>query len=628
MDLAAKLDEVLYQVSNPVRYIGNEWNIIKKEWNKEKIKIALAFPDLYEIGMSHLGLKILYHLLNMEEDIICERTYAPWHDMEELMRNEGIPLFSLENKKAVNEFDVFGFTLQYEMSYTNVINMLDLACLPIYSKDRGEKHPLVIGGGSSIYNPEPLAPFFDLFFIGEAETGIVDLMRRYRELKDKKIPKEDILFELSRLPGVYVPGLYKADYRDGGKVVSINPVRDGVKEKIRRQVVRDLDQAFYPTKFLVPYMDIVHDRAVIEIARGCTRSCRFCAAGMSYRPVRERSKETIIKLADEILQNTGYEELSLSSLSTIDYSDITELVKSLSRRYQDRKISISLPSLRVDRFSVNLAKEVQRVRKSGLTFAPEAGTQRLRDVINKGVAEEELYDAVRAAFEAGWSTIKLYFMLGLPTETIEDLDGIVQLAHKVLEIGREIRRNRKINMKQVQVNVSVSTFVPKPFTPFQWVEMISREEIEERQQYLRNRLKRKGIVFSWNDPDLSLLEGVFSRGDRRLAPVLESAWKKGARFDGWNESFSMENWQESFSENRIEMSEYLRRREPDEILPWDHINMGVSKKFLQKEYERALKGELTGDCRSAGCTGCNICFELDAVMELIGGEKDENQGKI
>jgi len=624
MELAEKLEKVLYQVTNPVRYIGNEWNIIKKEWDKKKIKMALAFPDLYEIGMSHLGLKILYHILNKEEDIICERTYAPWHDMENLMRSEEIPLFSLENKRPINEFDVFGFTLQYEMSYTNVLNMLDLAGLPIYAKDRGESYPLVIGGGSTIYNPEPIAPFFDLFFIGEAEAGIVNLIHRYKELKAKKLCREEILIKLNKLPGVYVPSLYLFDYSEDGKVLKTEPVCTGVKEKIKRQVISNLDQAFYPTKFLVPFMDIVHDRAVVEIARGCTRGCRFCAAGISYRPVRERSKETIIKLADEIIRNTGYEELSLSSLSTMDYSDIADLVKTLSTRYLDQKVSISLPSLRVDCFSVKLAEEVQRVRKSGLTFAPEAGTQRLRDVINKGVFEEELYDAVRAAFEAGWSTIKLYFMLGLPTETSEDIDGIVQLAHEVLNIGRKIRKNSRRKMKPIKVNVSVSTFVPKPCTPFQWVRMISKEEIEGKQQYLRNNLKKKGIAFSWNDPDLSLLEGVFARGDRRLAPVLESVWKKGSRFDGWNESFSIENWQESFSDNNIEIKEYLRRRDPGETLPWDHINMGVSKGFLQKEYDAALKGELTEDCRSAGCTGCSICFELGARLELIGGEKDEN----
>lgn len=626
MTLAKKLDQYLYKVTNPVRYIGNEWNVIKKDWDEDKIKVALAFPDVYEIGMSHLGLKVLYHLLNNKENIICERTYAPWHDMEALMCQEGIPLFSLESKMPIDEFDILGFTLQYEMSYTNIINMLDLAGLPIYSKERDEDSPLIIAGGSTVYNPEPIAPFFDLFFIGEAEDGILELVERYKKLKDKNFKKNEILFEMNKLPGVYVPSLYDVKYDQKGKIKGIKAVCAGVKEKIKRQVVSNLDKAFFPTKFIVPYMDIVHNRAVIEIARGCTRGCRFCAAGISYRPVRERSKETIINLADEILENTGYEEISLSSLSTMDYSNVADLVRTIAERYADEKVSISLPSLRIDRFSVNLAKEVQRVRKSGLTFAPEAGTQRLRDVINKGVSEEDLYAAVKSAFEEAWSTIKLYFMLGLPTETDEDLAGIDRLAKEVLKMGKEVRRNIKRRMKAIKVNVSVSTFVPKPFTPFQWVRMINKEEIEEKQQYLIDNLKGRGLAFSWNDADLSLLEGVFARGDRRLAPVLESVWKKGSRFDGWNDFFSMENWQEAFEENNLDMNHYLRARDFDEILPWDHINIGVSKMFLQKEYEIAVKGGYTEDCRTAGCTGCDICFELDTSLELFGGDSNVDKG--
>jgi len=624
MSLAEKLDQVLYKVTNPVRYIGNEWNVIKKEWNSERIKVALAFPDLYEIGMSHLGLKIIYHLLNREDDILCERSYAPWTDMEEMMRLDEIPLFSLENKMPINEFDIFGFTLQYEMSYTNIINMLDLAGLPIYSKDRDEEYPLVIAGGSTVFNPEPIAEFIDLFFIGEAEDGIVGLVKKYKELEAKQFDRNRILFELNKLPGVYVPSLYEVEYDQDDIIQNISPVKDGIKEKIKRQVVKNMDQAYFPTKFIVPYMDIVHDRAVIEIARGCTRGCRFCAAGISYRPVRERSKETIIKLADEILENTGYEEISLSSLSTMDYNEVAELVKVMAERYEDKRISLSLPSLRVDRFSVNLAKEVQRVRKSGLTFAPEAGTQRLRDVINKGVSEKDLYDAVEGAFEEGWSTIKLYFMLGLPTENADDLAGIDKLAKNVLDLGSKIRRQSSKKMRRIKVNVSVSTFVPKPFTPFQWYKMINREEIVEKQKYLMDNLKGKGFDFSWNNPDLSLLEGVFARGDRRLAAVIETAWKKGCKFDGWRESFSIESWQEAFAENNMDMADYLRERDLDEILPWDHINMGVSKGFLKKEYEIAVHGEYTEDCRSAGCTGCDICFELDTSLEIMGGEENAN----
>ncbi|MFW6022150.1 MAG: TIGR03960 family B12-binding radical SAM protein [Halanaerobiaceae bacterium] len=624
MDLAKKIDKNLYRVTNPVRYIGNEWNIIKKEWKAHHTKIALAFPDLYEIGMSHLGLKIIYHLLNKEDDIICERTYAPWTDMEEVMREEDIPLFSLENKVAINDFDIFGFTLQYEMSYTNIINMLDLAGLPIYSGERDEDSPLVIAGGSTVFNPEPIAPFIDLFFIGEAEDGIVNLVKKYNELKNNKLNRYQVLSELNKLPGVYVPALYKVNYDNQKKIMDISPSKDGVKEKIKRQVVSNLDEAFYPTDFLVPYMDIVHNRAVIEIARGCTRGCRFCAAGISYRPVRERSKETILKLAEKILASTGYEELSLSSLSTMDYTEVANLVTTLSEKYEEDRVSISLPSLRVDRFSVNLAKEVQRVRKSGLTFAPEAGSQRLRDVINKGVSEEDLYEAVKSAFEEGWSTIKLYFMLGLPTETMEDIDGITQLAHKVLKMGREIRRNSKIPMRRINIHVSVSTFVPKPYTPFQWVRMINKEEIKEKQKYLMDNLKGKGFNLSWNNPELSLLEGVFSRGDRRLAEVIESAWMNGCRFDGWNETFSIEKWVKAFEENNINMEFYHRKRDVNEILPWDHINMGVSKSFLEKELEIATSGDATADCRVSGCTGCDVCFELDTGLELYGGDKNVN----
>ncbi|MDI3547784.1 MAG: hypothetical protein PWR10_1436 [Halanaerobiales bacterium] len=620
MILAERLEELLYRVTNPTRYIGNEWNAINKEWTGERIKVVLAFPDLYEIGMSHLGLKILYHLLNREDDILCERTYAPWTDMEELMRSECLPLFSLESKHAIRDFDIFGFTLQYEMSYTNILNMLDLAGLPLHSRERGEDYPLVIAGGSTVFNPEPLAPFIDLFFIGEAEEGIVELVRSYDRYRREGLEREEILFKLSQLPGIYVPRFYDVDYQLG-KIRGIKPNREGIKERINKQVVTNLDQAFYPVDFIVPHMNIVHDRAVIEVARGCTRGCRFCAAGIAYRPVRERKKETIIRLADQILASTGYEELSLTSLSTVDYSDIGDLIKTMSERYEERKISISLPSLRVDRFSVNLAKEVQRVRKSGLTFAPEAGTQRLRDVINKGVREEDLYDAVRAAFEEGWLTIKLYFMIGLPTETEEDLEGIVKLARNVLNIGREIRKKRQKKMKRIEIHVSVSTFVPKPFTPFQWVEMDSKQEMIKKQEYLRENLKGRGLSFSWNDPELSLLEGVFSRGDRRLASVLEAAWKKGCRFDGWSDHFAFDSWREAFAENNLTIEEYLRSREVEETLPWDHINMGISKKFLIKEYQRALQESLTGDCRFKGCTGCDVCFDLGVNLELVGGEK-------
>ncbi|ACL70164.1 Radical SAM domain protein [Halothermothrix orenii H 168] len=621
-----QLEKILYRVNSPTRYIGDEWNAVKKEWTPDKIKVAVAFPDVYEIGMSHLGLKIIYHLLNKQDDIICERTYAPWVDMEEELRKNDIPLFSLESKHEIKDFDILGFTLQYEMSYTNILTMIDLAGLPLHSKDRGEEYPLVIGGGSTVFNPEPLAPFFDLFFIGEAETGIVELVRRYDQYKQRGLNREDILLKLSEIPGVYVPSLYELEYGNEGQVVSIDTVKPGVKERIKKQVVNDLDKSFHPVDFIVPYKSIVHDRAVVEIARGCTRGCRFCAAGISYRPVRERKKDTIVRLADKILTSTGYEELSLVSLSTIDYSGIEDLIKTLATRYEDRRISISLPSLRVDRFSVNLAKEVQRVRKSGLTFAPEAGTQRLRDVINKGVKEEDLYEAVTSAFKEGWSTLKLYFMIGLPTETEEDIAGIVKLAKKVLELGKEIRRSNKKKMKPIKVQVSVSTFIPKPFTPFQWVAMDDKDTIIEKQNYLKKNLRGRGLSFSWNDPDLSILEGIFSRGDRRLASTLEQAWAMGCRFDGWNEHFNMDKWLRAFEKSGVDIDTYLKKRDINEILPWDHIDMGVSKKFLIKEYEAALRGETTEDCRNGYCPGCAVCFNLDAKLELVGADNSENQG--
>jgi radical SAM family uncharacterized protein len=590
MNLAGRLEQVLYRVTNPTRYIGNEWNSITREWVDERIKVVLAFPDLYEIGMSHLGLKILYHLLNREDDILCERTYAPWLDMEELMRSEDIPLFSLESKQEIRDFDLLGFTLQYEMSYTNILNMLDLAGIPIYSRDRDNSYPLIIGGGSTVFNPEPLAPFFDLFFIGDAENRIIDLVRTYHNYSQTGLSRREMLLRLSHLPGVYVPRFYDLQYSEMGEIDNISTNCPGIKEVVNKQIVADLDQVFYPVDFIVPYMNIVHDRAVLEIARGCKGGCRFCAAGMTYRPVRERKKETIIDLADRILASTGFEELSLSSLNTADYSDIEELVQILARRYEEKKISISLPSLRIDRFSVNLAREVQRVRKSGLTFAPEAGTQRLRDVINKGVVEEDLYDAVQAAFDEGWSSLKLYFMIGLPTETDEDLAGIVELVKKVFKMGKEGSKQRK----RIKIHTSISTFVPRPFTPFQWVEMISREEIISKQNYLKKNLRGRGLSLSWNEPDLSLLEGAFSRGDRRLASVLESAWRRGCKFDGWNDIFDFSLWEEAFRECNLNLNDYLRARQLNEKLPWEHINIGISKEFLIKEYQKS-KNEFVGD---------------------------------
>lgn len=617
MQFKKKIIENLYKISSPERYTGNEWNSINKEWTEDKLKVALAFPDVYEIGMSHLGLKILYHLINKEENMLAERSYAPWQDMEELMREEEIPLYGLESYHEIKDFDVLGFTLQYEMSYTNILNMIDLSGLSIYASERSGDDPLVIAGGSTVFNAEPIAEFIDLFFVGEAESFMINFLNKYKTLKSQNLSRDKILKKLSKIPGIYIPSLYSEEYGEQGEIKSFKSA-DGIKNRVEKQVVKNLDQAFYPTDFVVPYRDTVHERVVLEISRGCTRGCRFCAAGMAYRPVRERSIETLVEIAEKALKSTGYNEISLTSLSTVDYTAVKELVKRMSDRFSKDNISISLSSLRVDQFSVDLAEEVQKVKKTGLTFALEAGTQRLRDVINKNISEEDIYSAARSAFENGWSKIKLYFMIGLPTETMEDVRAIADMAQKIRNMGQKIRKNTKKRMRRIEVSVSVSTFVPKVFTPFQWHEMDDVETIIKKQDYLKDNLKGRSFSFSWNDPELSRLEGVIARGDRRLSQVIASAWKKGSRFEGWHECFDARIWGEAFRENNIQPEEYLRERNEDEIFSWEKIDIGIPRSFLLKERKNSRKGILTKDCRFDDCHGCAVCGNFNVDLELVG----------
>jgi len=617
--LKDKVYAVLSQVEKPARYIGNEWNIIRKNWDDAAVKMVFSYPDTYEIGMSHLGLQILYGLVNSREDFLMERVFAPWVDMEEKMRRLGIPLFSLESFRPVKDFDVVGFTLQYELNFTNILNMLDLAGIPIKSLDRGDNDPLVIAGGPCAFNPEPLSSFFDFFLIGDAEEAlleILEIVKESRPSKNRKFDREQLLKKASEVEGVYVPKFYSFEYNPDGTVRDFSSMISS--QKITKRVVRNSDDVYFQTRPLVPITEIIHDRMMVEVARGCGRGCRFCQAGIIYRPVREKSKDILLKQAEEMAQSTGHGEISLVSLNTADYSSINDLAQELSKRLEDRRISISLPSLRVDRFSVDLARAVQKVRKSTLTFAPEAGTQRLRDVINKGVSEEDLWEAVSAAFEAGWDRIKLYFMIGLPTETEEDIEGIVRLSRRVLELGRKIRGK---NAGRVKVTVSVSSFVPKSHTPFQWAAQDRIEVLKEKQDYLKRSLRGKGLIFNWHDAQQSFIEAVLAKGNRETGKVLLSAWLKGCRFDSWAECFDFDKWKSAFEEQGYDPSSYVNFSwKTDAVLPWDHINTGVSKKFLIREYERALKGIPTESCMRGRCAGCGLCPALEVYPEIKGGD--------
>lgn len=608
-----KFEELLLGVQKPGRYSGGESGSVIKNKENVAVRFAFCFPDTYEIGMSHLGMKILYSQFNSRDDIWCERVFAPWLDFEEVMRRENIPLFALESRDPIKDFDFIGFTLQYEMAYTNVLNMLDLAGVPLKSKDRHGISPLVVAGGPCVCNPEPLADFVDIFFLGEGEEVDLEVIDLYKEFKKKGGSKEDFLKAAAKIEGVYVPSLYNVDYSTDGTVSAIVNDKEAPKT-VRKRIIKDLNKVFYPDNFVVPLIEIVHDRVVEEVFRGCIRGCRFCQAGFIYRPVREKSVETVNKQAKCLCENTGYDEISLSSLSTSDYREIEPLLNKMLDWTEKSHVSLALPSLRIDNFSEELLEKINHVRKSGLTFAPEAGTQRLRDVINKNVTEEEIIDTCKTAFEGGYTAVKLYFMLGLPTETDEDLKGIADLGQKIVDTFYNLPNKPK--GKSVSVSISVSTFVPKPFTPFQFEPQIREDEIRRRQEYLKNSIKTRKISLSYHDSKTSFLEGVLARGDRRLGAVIEKAFRIGCRFDSWSECFKLENWLKAFEECGINPSFYAnRKRDFEEITPWEHLDYGVTKEFLVRENRTAHNEITTPNCREkcagcgANCYGEGVCFE-------------------
>lgn len=610
--------EMLQAVEKPARYTGGEWNAQPKDSAAVLCRIALAMADVYEVGMSNLGLKILYEILNRRDDIAAERVYAPWLDMEEEMRRRGIPLFSLETFREVSSFDILGFSLQYELLITNTLNMLDLAGLPLHAAERTDEQPFVIGGGPCVYNTEPIADFFDFFVLGDGEEIVVEVCDALIAWKKEGRPdgRRGFLRRAARIPGVYVPSFYAPEYDAQGMFTGLRILDEAASPQIYRRVVKDLDATPFLEKPVVPYLGIVHDRLMLELFRGCTRGCRFCQAGMAYRPVRERRPETLESLARTLFDSTGYNEMSLTSLSSADYSCLSPLVDGLLAGTQGERVSFSLPSLRIDSFSVDIAERLQQVRKSGLTFAPEAGTQRLRDVINKNVTEDDLLHSVRTAFEQGWKAVKLYFMMGLPTETDEDIVGIAELAQKVVDCYKEVKGKRG-----VKVTVSVSCFVPKAYTPFQWFAQVPQEEFERRQRLLKESIRDRAISFHYHDARASVLEGALSRGDRRLSAVIETAWRNGAKFDGWTDQFKDEVWKDAFCRCGVAPEFYSRRtRDLEEVLPWAHTSPGVSEDFLRREWQRAQEAALTHDCRRETCTGCGVCPELGCDVVDWRGE--------
>ena len=611
-------DEILMKIEKPARYIGGEVNSVMKDPEKVDIRFAMCFPDVYEIGMSHLGIQILYDLFNRREDVWCERVYSPWLDLDRVMREEKIPLFALESQDPVKNFDFLGITIQFEMCYTNILQILDRSGIPLHAADRTEEDPFVIGGGPCTYNPEPLADFFDIFYIGEGETVYDELLDVYKEWKKSGESREQFLRRAAGIEGLYVPMFYDAEYNADGTLKSFRPNDPCAPESVKKQVVTDVTAAPYPLSPVVPFIKATQDRVVLEIQRGCIRGCRFCQAGMLYRPTRERNVERLKEYARAMLQSTGHEEISLSSLSSSDYSELKELVLFLIDEFRDKGINISLPSLRIDAFSLDVMSRVQDIRKSSLTFAPEAGSQRMRNVINKGLTEEDILDGAGQAFEGGWTKVKLYFMLGLPTETEEDMKEIARLSDRVARRYYEIPKEQRHG--KCQITASSSFFVPKPFTPFQWASMCTAEEYMQKASVVKNefqeQLNRKSLKYNWHDAQVTVLEGVMARGDRRISRVIEEAYRLGCLFDSWTESFHNDLWMQAFENTGTDIAFYnLRKREKDELFPWDFIDIGVSRKFLYREWERAMAEEVTPNCR-VQCSGCGaakygggVCYE-------------------
>ena len=612
-------DEILLSIEKPARYIGNEVNSVMKDKEQVDIRVAFCFPDVYEIGMSHLGIQILYDMFNRRDDVYCERVYSPWMDLDPIMREQKIPLFAVESQDPIKNFDFLGITIQYEMCYTNILQVLELSQIPLHAEDRTEEDPIVIGGGPCTYNPEPIAPFFDLFYMGEGEVVYFDLIDRYKEIKARGGSRKEFLEQAAQIPGIYVPGFYDVTYKEDGTIEAMTPNNPHAPQTVSKQLVMDMSDTWYPEKPVVPYLRATQDRVVLEIMRGCIRGCRFCQAGMVYRPVRERSLEELKRLARTMLKSTGHEEISLSSLSSSDYTKLEGIVNFLIDEFDGKGVNVSLPSLRIDAFSLDVMSKVQDVKKSSLTFAPEAGSQRLRNVINKGLTEENILNGSAEAFKGGWNRVKLYFMLGLPTETVEDMQGIAELSEKVAEVYYDTVPKEQRHGK-VQVTASTSFFVPKPFTPFQWAPMCTKEQFLERASIVNHRMKemlnKKSLRYNWHEADVTVLEGVLARGDRKVAAVIEEAYRNGAIYDSWSEYFNNDIWMKAFETCGVDIDFYTtRERSLDEVFPWDFIDAGVTKDFLKREWANAQAETVTPNCRMR-CSGCGVrkygggvCFE-------------------